>query len=89
MAVREIPATNIRDKIGVRDRERRGVAAIDSGYGGGVGGRDRVKGGVGDDSVVGEVEEILDDKVVGISVIALVVVGGEKAALENLWCFHS
>lgn len=77
MAIGEIPATNIRDGIGVGAREGGGVAAVNDGGDGGRVGRDGVEGGVGDDNVVvGEVQEVLHNEVVRV-VVVLVGVEGE------------
>lgn len=70
MAVGQILATDIRDGIGVGAREGGGVAAVDGGGDGGRVSSDGVKGGIGDDNViVGEVQEVLHDEVVGVVVV--------------------
>ena len=94
MAFNEIPAT-VGHEIGVAAGEGGWVAAINSGNGGRIGGvaGNGIEGDVGNDSVVvGEVEEVLDDEMVGSASVVVVVVGGgelwAEAVLEKLGCFH-
>jgi len=71
MTIGEIPATNVRNGIGVVAGEGGGVAAINGGDVGRVGGvdRERIENGVGVyNIVVGEIQKVLDNEVVRVIV---------------------
>lgn len=79
----------MRGEFGVAAGEGRGIAAIDGVNENGRIGGEGVEGRVGDEGVVvvGEVEEVLHDEMVGLG-----VGGGElgaKAAVEIIGCFHA
>lgn len=93
-----IPRADISDQLRLATRD--GVAAVDDGDGGRIGGgpRDGIKGAIGNDGVVvGEVEQVFNEKMVATAGLGignallrpeLCRRSSAEPALEKLRCLH-